>query len=247
MSRIPLSAFYLTLSLFTVLAGPAAMARDWDHVGTAPALDQPGHKEWTWDGDRHLSVGVPSVLHYQRGGPARIVITGPEDVLRRLRVGGGHIEMDHDWPWHFGGDDRVDITVSGVPLDHISLGGSGRMLLGHLDQDALDVDIGGSGSASADGHVGHLKVSIGGSGKIEFAQLASADARITIAGSGNVAIAPKDEANVTITGSGEVRMQTRPEHMHSVIMGSGRILLADKDGGYSDAVERVHGMSRVDY
>jgi Putative auto-transporter adhesin, head GIN domain len=247
MSRISLSAFTLSLSLFTVLAGAAAMARDWDHVGTPPALDQPGHKEWNWDGNRHLSVGVPSVLHYQRSGAPRIVITGPEDMLRRLQVGGGHIEMDHDWSWHFGRDDRVDITVSGVPLDQISLGGSGQMLLGHLDQDALDLVIGGSGSASADGRVGHLKVVIGGSGKIDFAKVASADAKVTIAGSGNVAVAPKDEASVTITGSGEVRMQTRPAHMHSVIMGSGRILLADKDGGYSDAVERVHGMSRVDY
>jgi Putative auto-transporter adhesin, head GIN domain len=247
MPRIPLSAFCLSASLFALVAGTAAMARNWDGDAAQPGVDQPGHKEWAWDGDKHLSVGVPSVLHYQRGGAPRIVITGPEEVLRRLHVGGGHIELDHDWSWHSGGDDRVDITVSGVPLDHISLGGSGQMLLGHLDQDAMDIDIGGSGTASADGHVGHLKVVIGGSGKIDFAQVASADARITIAGSGNVVVAPKDEANVTITGSGEVRMQTRPTHMHSVVMGSGRILLADKDGGYSDAGGRTHGMFQVDY
>ena len=75
-------------------------------------------------------------LHYQHGGSARIVITGPEELLRHVRVGDGRIEADHDGPWRsFDGEGKLDITVSGVPLDHVSLGGSGKLLLGHLEQD----------------------------------------------------------------------------------------------------------------
>ena len=90
-------------------------------------------------------------------------------------------------------------------------------------------------------------MNIGGSDKVEFAQLTSADARVTIAGSGDVAVAPANQADVTIAGSGEVRLQTRPAHLHSAVIGSGRILLADKDGGFSDVAPREHGTLRIDY
>lgn len=238
----------LGLSFFSVLAASEIFAEGFDFTPSMPAVDQPGHKEWIWDGGRSLGLGVPAILHYRRGGPARIVITGPEELLRHVRVGDGRIESDHDWSWHsLDGGDRLDITVSGVPLDHVSLAGGGKLLLGHLEQDTFSIDIGGSGTASAEGKVDHLRVNIGGSGKVEFAQLASADARVTIAGSGDVAVAPANQADVTIAGSGEVRLQTKPAHLHSAIIGSGRILLADKDGGYSDVAPRAHAPLRIDY
>lgn len=239
------TVFRLSLLFVSFLVGSAGAGIS-DFTSRAPAVDSPGHREWDWDGQRRLWIGVPAVVHYQRGGPARIVVTGPEEMLRHLRVGSGHIERDDDGFWHFGGE-KLEVTVGGVPLDRISLGGSGKLVLGRLDQEALEIDIGGSGSASAEGRVEHLKIHIGGSGRIAFARLASADADVAIAGSGDVAIAPRDDAGVTIAGSGTVRLQTRPAHLHSRVTGSGKILLADKDGGYSDAVPRAHGVTRFDY
>jgi Putative auto-transporter adhesin, head GIN domain len=248
MFRSRATIFCLSLSLAALLAASAGRADSWGFSGIAPVVNQPGHKEWVWDGEHSLSIGVPAVLHYQRGGPARIVITGPEDQLSHLRVGGGRIESEHDWSWNFsGGDERLDVTVSGVALDHIAIGGSGKLLLGHLDQDQLSLRISGSGSASAEGRVSHLALVISGSGKVDFGQVASTDAKVTISGSGNVAIAPRTEADTSISGSGMVRLATRPEHLHSAISGSGQVLLADKDGVYSQALQRVHGHSQVDY
>jgi hypothetical protein len=245
MSLSRVSAFCLSLS-FAALTGSASVAHSFDFVGDAPAVSSPGHREWAWDGDHHLYLGVPATLHYQRGGPARIVITGPEDQLRRVQVGGGHIERDDDWNWH-GDDEKLDITVSGVALDHISLGGSGRILLGHLDQDALDLDIGGSGNVAADGRIEHLKVNIGGSGRVAFDKVASADAHVRVAGSGNIALASANELDVVIAGSGQIRLAARPAHLHSTVMGSGRVVVTDKDGVTTDLLTREHGMSRVDY
>jgi len=248
MSRSGVTIFCLSLSLVSPLAVSAGRADSWGFTGIAPAVSQPGHREWVWDGEHSLSIGVPVVLHYQRGGPARIVITGPEDQLSHLRVGSGRIESDHDWSWNFlGGDERLDITVSGVALDHIAVGGSGKLLLGHLDQDQLSLRISGSGSANAEGRVNHLDLVISGSGKVDFSQVASADAKVKISGSGSVGIAPKNQAEATISGSGMIRLKTRPEHMHSSISGSGQIVLAGKDGGYSESLQRVHGHSEIDY
>ena len=149
-------------------AVPQSFAETPGFIGHAPAVDSPGHKEWTWDGDRSLAVDVPGVLHYQRSGPARIVITGPEELLRNVRVGDGRITSDGDWPWHWGanwgGNDKLDITVSGIPLDNLAVSGSAKLLLGHLDQDSLNLHISGSGSASAEGRIAHLRLSISGSG-----------------------------------------------------------------------------------
>ncbi len=232
--------------LFALAIAPALAGR-WDFKTSAPVLDQPGHKEWTWDGGTSLFIGLPATVHYARSGSPRIVITGSEEALRHVRVGEGHIVTDDDWSWHWGSDDRLDVTVSGVALDHISLGGSGKLLLGRLDQDHLDIGIGGSGTVSAEGRVDHLKLSIGGSGKAELGKVVSAEAKVAIGGSGKVEIAPRDEASISVAGSGTVRLATRPALLHSSIAGSGQVLIADKDGGYTEEGERHHGMSRLDY
>jgi hypothetical protein len=246
MSLTRVSVLCLSLCGFPVL-GTAASAWPLGFTPLAPMVDRPGHKEWAWNGEHSLSLGVPAVVHYRRDGAPRVVITGPEALLRQVRVGEGHIGRDEGWGWgwHFGGE-KLDVTVSGVALDRVSIGGSGTILMGDLDQDRLDADIGGSGTISAEGKVTHVAVNIGGSGKVDFAKVASADARVKIGGSGTIDVAPRQEARVAIAGSGTVRMQVRPAHLHSTVVGSGSILLPGKDGGYSDAVQ-THGMSRVDY
>ncbi len=176
----------------------------------------------------------------------RIVITGPEEALRRVRVGEGHIGREESWIGSFG-DERLEVIVTGVALDRISIGGSGKVLLGRLDQDRLDLNIGGSGSISGEGRIDRVQVNIGGSGKVDLARAVSTEASIRIGGSGDVDVAPRENASVSIAGSGSVRLAVRPEHLHSKVAGSGRILLPNKDGGYTDAVQMTRGMSRVDY
>src|SRR4051812_47171205 len=82
------AATALALGVVTV----GAAARDWDgFTPREPSLKQPRHQEWSWDGSDGLGVAVSGIVHYQRGGPARISISGPDDVLEKLRVGQGQI------------------------------------------------------------------------------------------------------------------------------------------------------------
>jgi len=156
-----------------------------------------------------------------RTGPARISITGPDEMLDQIRVGQGQIRFCRDC---WGRGEHVDITVSGVPLHHVSLAGGGEdMQLGRLDQDDLRLSIAGSGRASADGRIDRLELSIAGSGTVRMDDAKVQRADIHIAGSGNVAVTPTQEANVHVAGSGNIQMKASPPRLNQHITGSGGV------------------------
>ena len=204
------------LSLFLT----PALARDADgFTPREPALKQPGHWEWAWDGTDALGVGVLATVHYQPTGPARIVINGPDELLEHLRVGQGQIRLPCDQCHYDSG--KLDITVSGVALRNVALQGSGEILLGRLDQDQLNLAISGSGRASAEGRIDRLELSIAGSGNVRMGDTKVQRADIQIAGSGDVTVTPREEANVHVAGSGNVRMRAMPPRLVQFITGSG--------------------------
>lgn len=212
--------------LALILLSSAAAARDWDgFTPREPSLKQPGHWEWSWDGSDGLGIAVPATVHYQRSGPARIVITGPEDELEQLRVGQGNIRFCRDC---WGGHGHLDITVSGVPLHKVALAGGGEEIqLGRLDQERLGLSIAGSGKVSADGRIDRLEISIGGSGNVRMDDASVQRANINIAGSGNVAVTPSEEAHVNVVGAGNIEMKRRPLRLNQSIRGSGGVRVSE--------------------
>jgi hypothetical protein len=213
----------LQAALALGLLSLAAEARDWDSfMPREPSLKQPGHWEWAWDGRDGLGISVPATVHYQRSGPARIVITGPDEMLDQLRVGQGEIRFCRDcWGTSRG---RLDITVSGVALRNVALAGGGEEIqLGRLDQDDLRLSISGSGKASADGRIDRLQLSISGSGTVRMDDAAVQRADIHIAGSGKVNVTPRQEANVHVAGSGDIQMKARPARLNQFVTGSGGV------------------------
>jgi hypothetical protein len=214
--RIPFKAA-LAIALLSM---GAAQARDWDEfTPRTPSLKQSGHWEWNWDGTDGLGIAVPATVRYQRGGPARIVITGPDALLEKLEVGQGQVRFCRDCR---NGPGRLEIMVSGVPLRRVSAAGAGADIqLGRLDQDDLRLAIAGTGQISAEGRVDELKLSIAGSGNIHLDKVAARRADINISGSGDVALSPREEANIRVAGSGRVWMTAAPVRLKQSITGSG--------------------------
>lgn len=208
------------LSLLALLP-PAVQADSVAFIPRQPALVQPGHREWTWDGGDSLSVEAPVTMHYSADGPARIVATGPDEMLEHLRIGQGHIRADDDWHFRDGG--RVTVTVTGVTVHRIALAGSGNATLDGLKLDRLRLLLAGSGSVTGTGRADWVELSIAGSGAADLAHLSARRADITIAGSGDVALSPREEARVTITGSGAVHMAARPIRFTQKVVGSGNV------------------------
>ncbi|HVV28710.1 MAG TPA: DUF2807 domain-containing protein [Rhizomicrobium sp.] len=223
-------AFLAGLAFGLLFGISAADSRTWDgYTAREPVMRQPGRMEWRWDGGDRLGIDVPATVHYSAAGPVRVVITGSDDLLAHIRFGQGHIWFEEGLRMVNDRDEKLDVQVSGMPLHDIAINGSGRMMLGRIDQDSLRVAIRGSGAASAEGRVDHLDLAIMGSGNADFEHVASRQADIHIAGSGHVSAAPHDEVNITIAGSGDVRLAVRPAKVNRFIAGSGDIHMPGPD------------------
>ncbi len=221
--------------LLLAAAGVAALllpltsaARVWnDHPQIQqPDRIQPGSREWSWDGNDALKVGVPAELHYTAAGAPRIVITGPEELLAHVREGAGSIWLEDGW--HGSGGDRLVINVTGVRVHDVALAGAGDASLAGLDLDHLHLSVAGSYAVKADGHAEDVDLSLAGSSHIDLGQVAARRANIRIAGSAQVWLSPHDDANVSIAGSGHVRMAARPLNLREKITGSGRVDVSDR-------------------
>jgi hypothetical protein len=215
----------LSLTLF-VISGSAVWAQEAGAPKSGPTQD--GQKEWSWDGANSLAFSVPGTLHYQQGGAPRIVVTGPEHLLSHVQVGGGHIALDSDM-WNFS-DEKVDVVVSGIPLNSFASSGSSEIQLGRIQQDALEVKISGRGLVAGEGRVENLRLSISGSGKADFSGLKAKQTDARISGGGVAVIAPEEKLQVAISGSGIVRMTQRPAEIRTQISGSGRVFALDGQG-----------------
>jgi len=203
------------------LAGAAAFARDHDFTPRDPSLKQPGHWEWAWDGSDGLGIGlVGAKVHYVPTGPARIVITGPDEALAQVRVGQGQIRWCDDCRAIRG----LEVTVSGVTLRHVALSGADESIqLGRLDQDQLHLSLAGTGEIDAGGRIDQLSISLAGSGNIRMDDAKVQRANINIAGSGDITVTPREEANVHVAGSGRIRMTEMPARLNQFITGSGGV------------------------
>ena len=224
LTRIGLAVCLVSLSLVSSLTGVGARGWD-DFTPREPSSKQPGRWEWAWDGSDGLGVGLSGArVRYVPGGPARIVIAGPEDALARVRVGQGQIRWCEDCRSVKG----LDVTVSGVALRSVALNGSDcEIQLGRLDQDRMNMAISGTGRIAAAGRIDRLDLSISGSGDADLADTAVQRANINIAGSGNARVTPREEANIHVAGSGNVRMAAAPARLRQFVTGSGGARIAE--------------------
>ena len=236
------AACIVSLLGLSVLSAAAAWG---DRVSREPASVQTGRVEWAWDGGKRLAVGVPGTVHYSEQGAPRVVITGPDEMLRRIRFGDGAITMDNDY--NFFGDrarnqERLDISVTGVALNEFVISGSGKMLLGKLKRDSLSLLVSGSGSAELDAVVkGDADLRVSGSGHIMFAGLEAKNLNAHISGSGGIeGRGHADMLDLDMSGSG--RFADISSARADVNMsGSGRAVIAPRD----EAHVRISGSATV--
>lgn len=112
--------------------------------------------------------------------------------------------------------------------DSVTISDDQSIDLGHVDRRALDVTLAASGSIKAEGRVDELTVHAMASGQVQLGKLAVRKAVVMLAGSGDVTIAPTQEAQITILGSGNVHLLTRPANVTRTIMGSGHVITSGK-------------------
>ena len=191
-----------------------------------------------WTGGQSLTVDMSADVDYVQGDTPGVVITGPSDLVERVRLIDGRLTWeDRDGPNHetvvFGRNDHgrgvwvhsetVKIVVTAPNVNSFSMEGSSNLMIRDYNQDSLQIDISGSGEVTAIGRTRALEVDISGSGDADLGSLMTTDANVAIAGSGDATVAPTGRADISIAGSGDVDLTTRPATLNQTVNGSGEV------------------------
>jgi len=197
-------------------------------------------RQIAWTGGDTLTIDLSADVEYVQGDTAGVTITGPADLVQKVRLADGRLTWsadETDGPNHetvvFGGNrdgrgiwaqsETVRIVITAPNVKVFNLQGSSDLTLTDYDQDTLAIDLSGSGDVSANGKVGALELDISGSGDADLTSLTTTDANIAIAGSGDASVSPTGKADIAISGSGDVNVTTRPTTMNQNISGSGDV------------------------
>ena len=178
-------------------------------------------RDFIWDGTDSVTIRVPGIVRYRRGTGDHVSVHARNWVLNHVRVVDGRIEYDCRNIHNSG---PVEITLPGVPMRSFALSGAGKMYLDDVQQTELKITTSGAAAVEANGEADDARVSIAGVGKIDMGRLATRRLGVSIAGSGDVDVAPQDSADISIAGAGRVRLLTEPKELNTHIAGAGRVL-----------------------
>ncbi len=104
----------------------------------------------------------------------------------------------------------------------LSLAGSGDLNVGVITADRMDISLAGSGDMSMTGTCGAATISIAGSGDVEAPGLKCQSLTGKIAGSGDITAEVVKNAKLNIAGSGDIKILGKPQ-CDVRTLGSGKV------------------------
>lgn len=189
--------------------------------GVKPLIDMATRKEWRWQGGDTLALNAPINVRYDAQGAPGVSVTGPAELLEHVRVGEGRIVSDTR-PRR--GEEKLQAVVSGVPIRKFVVNGRENLDLGRIDQPSLEVHLNGVGTVTGEGQVERLNLTIAGPGKAELGGLSvQQEARVSILGNGEAALAPKGHLRLFIAGNGKLSLASKPKTVSQTIVGNGEM------------------------
>jgi len=238
--------YFLTLlpALFAVLLSGCYFDIDGDGVG--PVVRGSGdlivEERVVSDFDRIMVEGSLDVIIRQ--GTAQFVEVEADDNLQpyiRTSVRGGQLRISNTRSFRSRNDIKVYVTLT--VLDALEIRGSGNVFgetiiegddlylevdgSGDMDMELyyneINSEINGSGNFRLSGETLEQVVRINGSGDYRAADLLSAEADISIRGSGNSIASVSDYLRAEIRGSGDIIYYGNPD-VDSYINGSGDLI-----------------------
>ncbi len=192
-----------------------------------------------------LALGLPGHVELRIGNSESVTIEADDNLLPLVEtvVEGGTLKIRPNKRNLNLQSKSIRIVVQARSIERLSLGGSGSIDADPLRARKLDVDLGGSGSINLqgvesdvlavsrgrqrrpEGRAGHDRQtdrSIGGSGDVDLGRVQTNSASVTIAGSGEATVWPRNELSATIAGSGDVNYYGDPQVSKSTV-GSGGV------------------------
>ena len=178
-----------------------------------------------------LETVGPQDVNITTGDAFTVRLEGDPEALARFSVsvenGVLHVRPEEGRPFDWSDDNDITVHVTAPTLEAITLAGSGDVHVDRITGKAFNGGIAGSGSLDIDVvEVDEAKFSIGGSGDIAVAGEAR-NVTIEIGGSGTIAAENLQSrtARIAIAGSGDIDLEAM-ETADISIMGSGDVHIA---------------------
>jgi hypothetical protein len=182
---------------------------------------EPRTLDLEWGGSDAVKVNIPARVRYRPGAKAQASVSGDAELVGHVGMRDGTLGWDTLDDCVPAGDLVVQLT--GPPVTAWTLNGSAELDLSDIKQDQLRVTLHGSGKVTASGEVHELSLDAAGSGRADLGRLVTQQANARIRGSGEVDLAPREDADISISGSGIARLHGAVARIHSHVSGSGQI------------------------
>jgi Putative auto-transporter adhesin, head GIN domain len=118
-------------------------------------------------------------------------------------------------------DFKIEIVlpiVTGLAIE-----GSGDIIYLEADESVLNADIAGSGDIHIEGKVVAFNATIAGSGDVKATKLKVKNAKLQVAGSGDIKVYVEDSVDASVAGSGDIKIHGNPAKRSTMVVGSGDI------------------------
>ena len=226
------------LALFLVLVAGMASAHSKDNQGVKETRKVSGFTK--------IGFGIAGDLYINIGSEFRVELEGPKSLLDEIEteLSGSKLVIKKD-TWHTFGNEKVTVYITLPALEglsvsgsgkaevkdavkseelHLSVSGSGKILMADLAIGDLDVGISGSGDViiGGSGDARNADISISGSGNYSGESLRIANGDFGISGSGSCRCNVTDKLEASVSGSGNVTYLGNPK-VDARVSGSGRV------------------------
>jgi hypothetical protein len=177
--------------------------------------------------DLVVRLSGPAVTAWTLNGSGKLELSDiSQNVLRLTMHGSGAVTASgeaREVAVETAGSGRADIGRLVSQKTSATIHGSGKLTLADTKQDVLRITMHGSGIVSGSGTANEVSLESAGSGRADLGRLITERASAHIHGSGDVDLAPRQDADISVSGSAVVKLHGAVARIASHVSGSGGI------------------------
>ena len=178
-------------------------------------------------GDLVVRLTGPAVTAWTLDGSGELDLSDlKQDALRIAVHGSGAVTASgeaHVASLDSSGSGRADLGRLITEKINANIHGSGDLKLSDTKQNELRIVTHGSGNITASGTAQQVSLEATGSGRADLGRLIVDSATARVHGSGNVDLAPRQDADISVSGSAVVKLHGAVARVSSHVSGSGQI------------------------
>jgi Putative auto-transporter adhesin, head GIN domain len=155
-----------------------------------------------------LKICIEKGFYLETSSNTKLLVTVPFESITKLSLTGS-------------GDVKTKNSIKSEKIN-VQLAGSGDMFI-DIDSNDLEANLAGSGNMILKGKVDNLNSKLTGSGDINTYDLSAKNAKVVVAGSGDLKVFCSENLNARVAGSGGVLYKGNPKTRDTKTIGSGKI------------------------